>query len=150
MGKILALAIVVIAVYFAYVQGLPWLEEHGGGLETGVAAEGEVSGRGVCVGAAEQANRALGRELRKFSRPPIDRDAWDFSYQTISREISMAEVDCSDCFSESCRSALSALSEMRDLARQFDDAARGEAQGWSNPATTQERIDSLLTQARTP
>lgn len=150
MGKLLTLAVVIVVVYFVYTQGLPWIEERldgPGAASTAVGEEGSPGGSG-CIDAAEGANRVLHGELVRFGRPPIDPNAWSMAYQSISRAISTAEVDCSSCFGQACRSAQEALAEMRGLALQFDDAARGEAHGWSNPASAQERIDSLLDQAR--
>ena len=149
MGQLLSLAVVIVVVYFMYTQALPWIEERFDEPTSGASAEsGPSLGGSGCVDAAEGASQTLSGELVRFSRPPIDPDTWAMSYQTIARAISTAEVDCSGCFSASCRSAQSALSEMRGLAQQFDNAARGEAHGWSNPASAQERINSLLDQAR--
>lgn len=148
MGKLLSLAVVIIVVYFMYSQAFPWIEERFDGHPAESSSGAGESGGGRCVESAEHANQVMSGELVRFGSPPVDPDAWSMSYHTIARAISTAEVDCSGCFGESCRSAQSALSEMRGLAQQFDDAARGEAYGWSNPASTQERIHNLLDQAR--
>ena len=147
MGRILTLAIIAIVVYVAYTQGLPWLKE-ALSLEPSEEVGGPGRGGGSrCVETAWRASEKLAGEVR-HARPPVDLDAWGISYQEISRAIGTAEIECSSCLAEACRKAQAAVSELRGLALQFDDMARGDRQGMGNPAHQMERIHRLLNEAR--
>ncbi len=149
MGGFIKLIVIGILGYFVVTQGLPMIKEKFGDRPRGAMTESaSEAGLSACIGAAEQANSTLSGQIRQFSRPPIDSQAWGFAFTEISRDIGAAEIQCGSCFSESCAAAGSAVAEMRAMALQFDGMASGNSRGFSNPASRQERIDGLLQQAR--
>lgn len=155
-GIVKVLALVVIA-YFAVTEGWPWLREKlkqwqgegSGGAQAGGdgAGAGVGDGGGRCVDLAAAASTALGEQIRRFRQPPYDLAAWSSAVGTVEERASRAETACT-CPRESCQTAATALTELRDLLGGVDAVIRGDPSAFRNPARQQERIDELLDQAR--
>ena len=146
MGKIIKLIVVAGIIYFGLTYAIPWFKGLAGApLRTGGASTG--SGAGRCIDLASRASSAFGEEIRRFSRPPFDVNAWSASVTRL--QIKMADADSACyCPSAACPKAREALSELRTLVSQFEGFVRGDATGMSNPASLQERVDQLLDEAR--
>lgn len=140
----IALLVLVVAAYYAYTRGLPWLQER---IETRPAAETEETQEARrCVEAAAGANDLFAGQIRDFARPPVDRDAWARVFLNVEFEIARADSTCS-CAAAACATASAALAELRELVLEFDRQVKGISEGFSNPARRQERIYDLLDQA---
>lgn len=146
--RLVTLGILAAIVYYGYTVGLPWWRAQQAGREAEQAENAEAQEAVHCVGLASEANRTLTSELRQFDRPPVDLGLWTAALIHIGSQLSKADDVCV-CPAEACRKAAQALREMRELVDQLDGIARGYAPGISNPATRQERILSLLDEART-
>jgi hypothetical protein len=148
LARVVRLAIVVALLYFAFTEGLPWLRQQFGKGEKPSAAAGRDSGEDgtVCVQVASRASEALGAEIPRFARPPVDLDAWGQARIRVEDRVYEAERQCG-CGLESCRQASQALSELRSLISQLDSGFRGSDMP-PNPARQQGRVDELLNEAR--
>lgn len=141
------LAILAAAIYFGYTQLWPRIRSH---QESGAAKQLQQpshASAAECISAAESVTDDFAREIRQFPSPPIDPGLWStFLIQTGSA-LSAADSLCR-CPGDACLSAATALDEQRKLLNQFDALVRGTSTGVSNPATALERIESLLSRAR--
>ncbi len=145
MKRIIQLAVLAALIYVV-VQQAPQLVENVSDLGSGLSRRGSSVGLGACVVAAEGASETFGRELRQFSDPPIDLEAWDLFIEGLKEQIYHAEAECS-CPRTSCERATEALGELNRLIADFDNSLRGSGVPL-NPARQQETIDRLLKRAR--
>ncbi len=145
MSKIFKLAIFALLVYVGFKQ-IPPLVEKVSEMGEGLSHKSPSVSQGDCVPAAERANKSFSREMRSYTKPPFDLDAWDFSMERIREFVYEAQNRC-DCGRDSCQRALEALSELDLLISDFDNGLRGDDTPL-NPARRQETIDSLLKRAR--
>ena len=145
MTKIIKYAILAAVVYWIYTQAPAWVEKVTD-MGSGLGRTGSSVGLGRCVTAAERASETFGRELRNFSRPPVDMEAWDRFMEDLQSQLWDADSECS-CPRESCLKAAEALSELNALIDDFDGNLRGSGMAL-NPARRQETINSFLKRAR--
>ena len=146
MGRIIKLIVVAAVIYFALSYAVPWIKGLAGApLRSG--GGNTDTGAGRCIDLASRASSAFGEEVRLFSSPPVDVNAWGASVTRIQLKVADAESACY-CSSPACPKAREALSELRSLVSQMDGFVRGDATGMSNPASYAERVDQLLDEAR--
>ena len=144
MKRLLFWGIVAAAVYFGYNE--VWLPKQQQKEQQAVAAAENAEAR-ACVTAAVHANDTFLSEVRQLARPPVDSGVWSLVMVRISSQLSEGDGACG-CAGEACRSAAAALYEIRQLVNQFDRYARARSQTMFNPASSQERIENLLEDAR--
>lgn len=148
MRSFIHLAVLVAIAYLGYTQLWPWWRSHEESQAAEHREEPSTSGARECISEAEAVTRDFAEEIRQFPAPPIDAALWSsFMVQTSSR-LSAADAICR-CAGEACLSAATALFEQRKLLNQFDGIVRGTSTGVANPAAALERIESLLSRART-
>jgi hypothetical protein len=146
LNKIINFVLLVASLYFLWTYVVPWFK----GLGTGPGSRSYVdAGKGDdadCVIAARQAAEVFSEEMRSFSKPPIDLDAWDRTYLRIENRIDHAEDKCS-CSNEACTTARDALGRLRELGDDFSSAARGDGAPPINGASALSRIYDMLDRA---
>jgi hypothetical protein len=152
-NKIINFALLAAVIWFGYTQILPWFRSlnptsssrRGGSFDAGQGEDAE------CVEAARHAAETFSEEMRAFSRPPIDREAWDRAYLRVENRIGVADDLCT-CERDACSSARAALSTLRDLGDDFSSAARGDGEPPLNAASAlskiYDNIDAAAEQAR--
>lgn len=145
LGRLLAVAILVLVGYYVVTQGLPWLETAMGSGAGGAAAEDSESAR--CIAEAGAASDAIADELIPNARPPVDSGVWGTVLVRVAGALAAAENACS-CPTAACAKGLDAVYELRAMFDELDDVARGNPAGIGNPARRQERVYVLLDQAR--
>ncbi|MCP3963901.1 MAG: hypothetical protein GY719_39195 [bacterium] len=145
MGKIIKYAIFAVVIYLIYVNAPTWIENISD-LGSGLGRKGSSVGAGRCVTAAETASESFSRELRDYSKPPIDMESWDLFMERLKGQLYDADTECG-CPRDSCQKATEALSELNALIADFDNSLRGSGMPL-NPARRQETIDRLLRRAR--
>lgn len=145
LGRLLAIAILVLVGYYLVTQGLPWLQTAMGSGAGGSAAEGSESA--ACVAEAGAAGDTIADELIPNARPPVDSGVWGAALVRAGGALAAAENACS-CPTAACASGLDAVYELRALFDELDDMARGNPAGFGNPARRMERVYDLLDQAR--
>ncbi len=144
MGRLLALAIVAVVIYFALTQGMPWLKTAMGSGAGGSTGDSESS---YCVAQANAASDAIADELIPNARPPVDAAVWGTVLVRVGGDLARAENACS-CPTAACGKGNQAVQELRGMFDEFDDIARGNPMGIGNPARRQERVFELLNEAR--
>ena len=145
MERIIKLVIVVVILYFAYTEFLPWVKKELG-MGTSSSITESTEGGGACVALAADASLALGVGIRPFVQPPINVNAWETTNLRIESRISEAESACF-CFEPSCDKANEALSVLRNLLSELDGGFRGDSPMPLNGARDQTRADALLSEA---
>lgn len=115
-----------------------------GGTNSGLAGE-------ACLTAVEQASRRVQEAATVFARTPIDPAAFASESDGASSAISSAEGKCggggSTAEQRAMEEARGALSEMRELLREFSGALAGNGSA-SDAPRRQETIDRHLDAAR--
>ena len=144
MSRLLGLAIIVVIIYFALTQGMPWLKTAMGSGAGGSAEDSESS---YCVAEANAASDAISDELIPNARPPVDAGVWGTALVRVAGALAAAENACS-CPTAACAKGSDAVYELRAMFDEFDDIARGNPMGIGNPARRQERVYELLNEAR--
>jgi hypothetical protein len=142
LGRLLALAILAVAIYYGVTMGMPWLETAMG--STGSAAGSESS---TCVAEAGAAGETITGELVANARPPVDPATWGVALTRGARALAAAENACS-CPTAACARGYAAVQELRTMFDEVDDIARGNPMGIGNPARRAERVYELLDEAR--
>ena len=144
-GKLISLAVLAAVAYFAVTEVLPWVQnEFGGGQGRPELVEDESA---YCVDSAAAANDDMTRTVRSYSTPPVDLDSWSVAVSEIESSIRRAQAACS-CPTTSCSKASQAITEIQGQLWSLDNLIRASSTGFSNPARQQERIQSLLNEAR--
>jgi hypothetical protein len=143
LNKIINFVLLIAAIYFLWTYVVPWFR----GLGSGPGSRSYVdAGKGEdadCVIAARKAAEVFADEMRSFSRPPIDLDAWDRTYLRIENRIAAADDEC-DCSRPACSTAQGALGSLRELGDDFSIAARGDGTPPINAASSLGRIYDAL------
>jgi hypothetical protein len=146
LNKIINFVLLIGALYFLWTYVVPWFR----GLGAGPGSRSYVdAGKGEdadCVIAARKAAEVFSEEMRSFSRPPIDLDAWDRAYLRIENRIADADDKCS-CSRPACFTAQGALGGLRELGDDFSAAARGDGAPPINGASAISRVYDTLDQA---
>jgi hypothetical protein len=144
LGRLLALAILAVVVYYALTEGLPWLRT---AMDSGSAASEGSTESALCVSQADAASQSVVDELIPTARPGVDGAVWGTVLVRVAGALAEAERACS-CPTAACAKGYEAVREMRGMFDEFDDIARGNPMGISNPANRQERVYQLLDEAR--
>ncbi len=144
LGRLLAVAILAVVVYYGLTEGLPWLKETMGS-PSGAGTDSSESA--LCVSRANAASDAIVDELIPNARPPVDSAVWGTTLVRVGGDLARAETACS-CPSAACGKGYEAVQELRAMFDEFDDIARGNPMGIGNPARRQERVYDLLNEAR--
>ncbi len=145
MGKILKVAVFALLIYVA-IKEVPPLVDKVSEMGEGLSRKGGSVSQGDCVPAAEAASESFTNEMRNYTKPPFDLDAWDLSMERVREYVYEAESKCS-CGRDSCVRATQALDELNGLIDEFDNSLRGEGMPL-NPARSQETIGRMLKRAR--
>jgi hypothetical protein len=139
LNKVINLVLLVAVIYFGYTYVVPWFRSLGSGPGSRSFTDAGGGEQGKCVDAARQAAEIFSEEMRSFSRPPIDADAWDRTSLRIENRIASADDACS-CSRPACGTAQSGLSSLRELVGDFSRAARGDGAPPINAASTMNRV----------
>ena len=148
-NKIINFVFLIAAVYFLWTYVIPWFRSLGTGpgsrsyVDAGKGVDAGTGEDGDCVIAARKAAEVFADEMRSFSKPPIDLDAWDRTYLRIENRIAAADDEC-DCSSPACSTAQGALGSLRELGDDFSTAARGDGTPPINAASSLSRIYDTL------
>ena len=142
-STLVKIVIVVLVVLFIWKKGLPWWNAQ----QASSSAPKTTSPRVNCVFAARSASDFFGGNLRAFSSPPYDMQAWDEFKAHVDDRISMAGTKCS-CNDDACENAKHAMSELRSLLGDVDNMIRSGSPPPSDIVQRQERIDNALDAAR--
>ena len=154
LGGLIKLAVIAAALYFAYTQILPLVQDNlrfgGEASQRSSLDHGSDGGEddGLrCVRRAESANNRLGDYLSLFRRPPFDQERWQTVVENVEDGIRTAEVSC-DCPLRSCDKAMEALANLSSVLADLDAQITGSATSVRNPARRQERVNDLLDEAK--
>jgi hypothetical protein len=146
-NPLVKLIILAVVVYAGYKYGLPWAKEKNlipsGGSKTSQASKNE-----GCLGLALNAGDVWSGGIARFMNPPVDASAWSSFRSDVNGAISSARNGCG-CPEESCRKAKEAMSDLSSLVNDMDAAVRSGGPPTVDVVRAQERIDSLLDEART-
>ena len=143
MSKLLGLAILAILIYLVLTQGMPWLK-----TSMGSGAGPDDGGESAyCISQVDAASDAIADELIPNARPPVDAGVWGTVLVRVGGRLAAAENACS-CPTAACAKGTDAVHELRTMFDELDDMARGNPMGFGNPARRQERVYSLLDEAR--
>ncbi len=145
MSKLIKIGVLVLLVYLAITK-LPPLLDKVTDMGSGLGRKSSSVSQSQCVSAAERASESFTDEMRNYSRPPIDLEAWSQSLESVRAHINEADARC-NCDRSSCHRAAEALGELNGLIAEFDNSLRGDGVPM-NPARRQETIDRLLKRAR--
>ncbi|MBI2212926.1 MAG: hypothetical protein HYU52_04705 [Acidobacteria bacterium] len=146
-NPLVKLVIFAVIVYCGYRFGIPWAKEKKL-LPSSESSSSRSPRDEGCMGRALAAGDAWSGGFTAFMNPPVDASAWSDFRSSVEREISSARQGCG-CPEESCRKAKEALSELSDLVRNMDAAVRSSGPPTIDIVRAQERIDTLLNEART-
>lgn len=118
------------------------------GLAPQRAAQASSDPEDRCVALAMDANSELGAAIRRFSTPSrFDEQEWDDTAFDIISMADRAQMECG-CSGEACEKATEAMIELQQLVDSLDSMFRGEDTAWDNPGRRQEKINTLLREAR--
>ncbi len=145
MSKLIKLGVFVLLVYLAITK-LPPLIDKISDMGSGLGRKASSVNQSQCISAAERASENFTQEMRNFSRPPFDIDAWNRAMDSVRGDINDADSRCA-CPRSSCQRASEAISELNALISAFDNSLRGDGTPVS-AARRQETIDQLLKRAR--
>src|SRR5688572_9112362 len=115
-GRAVKWIVILGIVYFALTVGLPWIKNQGSSSSTG-------STDNNCVRSADQASNTWGGGLARFVNPPYDTMAWGSFRGSVESKMRSAEVAC-DCSENTCEKARAAMSELRNVVTDVDNAIR--------------------------
>ena len=148
-SRIVKVIVVIAIVYFGYTQVVPWIKSVGGGPGGAGSADSAFPDGGAsrCIDLASGASSTLGREMRRYAKPPFDLAEWGATVNKVEMKIYAADSDCR-CSAPGCSEARQALSEIKSLLATFDGIVRGDTSGFSNPANKLQEADRLLEEAR--
>jgi hypothetical protein len=144
-GKtLLKIAIIAVAVVVIWKKGIPWWNEHHqpGGGSTSTSSPGD-----ACAAAAAAASEAWGSGIGKFANPPYDLTAWDEFRSRVDQSTREATNKCS-CAADSCTTARTAMSDLRNLVGEMDGSIRSGSPPPSDAVQRQESIDNAINSAR--
>ncbi|HYC58743.1 MAG TPA: hypothetical protein VEK79_04180 [Thermoanaerobaculia bacterium] len=144
-GRIVKWLLILGLVVFAWRVFLPWMKQQklGGESRVSISQLGDDS----CSGEAERASEQWGSGLVRFVNPPYDIDAWSTFRAGVDSRISIAESKC-NCPRESCAKVRNAMSDLRSLVADLDNAIRTGSSPGGNIVQRQEHIDTLIEESR--
>jgi hypothetical protein len=128
------IAVIVLAI-LAWKYAVPWAKQQMG--RSGTSAS---SAQTSCPAAAQHASEAWGSGLHRFANPPYDTAAWSSFRSDVDEQIAAAESECR-CSQQSCETARTALSDLRNLVSEFDTAIRNGSPPPDVAVQRQESID---------
>ncbi len=123
MRGLIKLAILAAVAYFGYTELLPRYRSLQQSKVADQQADQDARQALECVSTAESVASDFAREIRQFSRPPVDTGLWSTFMIRTSGRISTADSTCR-CPDEACTSAAAALLEQRRLLNRFDAMVR--------------------------
>ena len=144
-GKtLIKIAIIVVIVLVVWKKGIPWWNEHhpAAGAATSNSSPGD-----ACVSAAASASEAWGSGVGRFANPPYDLGAWDGFRSRVDQSTREATNKCS-CAADSCMTARTAMSDLRNLVSELDGSIRSGSPPPSDIVQRQESIDNAINSAR--
>ena len=150
MVRVARMLVIVLLLYFALTEGVPWVRKYVGDITKDSLTGRELpdnDGPRLCVFLAEDASEAIGVQIRHITPSATAPEVWDETSLTLNGFIRDAESSCS-CADPACGAARRALSEMEALVSTFDGLVRGKQTGTMNLARHQENIQLALGQAR--
>jgi hypothetical protein len=136
---VIAIAIIV----FVWKKGVPWWKEHHS-ASTRTAAE---SPGVACASAAAAASETWGSGIGHFANPPYDLAGWDEFRSRVEQKARRAQERCL-CAESSCKTAKTALSDLRGLIGELDSSLRSGSPPPSDMVQRQEAIDNAINSAR--
>ncbi len=156
MGRLFALAVVVVLGYFLYSEGLPWIEQRFEQADLGELRPGEEEKRtaatGDCLAAASNAYDLFVAELAHQDATGGQTDSWGIAFIEVGRQLGAAETACGACLSPACAQAQSAASALRSLVVEVDRAVRqgsgGSTRTGMGAGEKLRRVETLLADAR--
>ena len=146
LSRIVKWLVILIVVFAIWKYVLPWVREEAGGFgKSSSSASG--SGNSPCISAADSASSAWGGGLNRFINPPVDADAWASFKSDVDSKIMDAQRACS-CAEESCRKVKDAMTELRGIVYDMDNAVRSGGSPGQDIVQRQEEIDKKIDGAR--
>lgn len=142
MAKILRFAVVILLLYVAWDQAMPWIRQELGTAMPDVTAEGPAR----CVYLGGRANDTFGERVGRVSGPGGDAGAWEQFVGDVNAQIEAAQSGCR-CRQASCQNVVRAMNDLEDLLDQLDMRFRGGTPR-VNPVQRQIGINELLNEAR--
>ena len=144
--KLIKWIVIVVVLVVAWKTFGPRIKAK---LDSSTRSESSASsGAGsVCVNGAAAASEQWGSGLARFVNPPYDLDAWGRFRGDVDARIARAQAQCG-CSEESCRTAKTALSDLRGLVSELDTAIRSGGEMPSDIVRRQESIDNSIDEAR--
>lgn len=146
-NPLVKLAILAVVVFCGYKYGLPWAKEKNLLPGSGSSSPRESRDTG-CLELAEAASSVWADGFTRFMNPPIDASAWGDFRSEVNGAISSARSGCG-CPEESCGKAKEAMLELSSMISGMDAAVRSGGPPAIDLVRSQERVDSLLDEART-
>ena len=145
-NPLVKLVILAVIVFAGYKFGLPWAKEKN--LLPGSGSSPRAERDAGCLELAESASGVWAGGFSRFMNPPVDPAAWGEFRSEVDGAISRAKSGCG-CPEESCGKAKDAMSALGRLVSEMDAAVRTGGPPSSDVVRAQERVDTLLDEART-
>lgn len=148
LSRIVKWIVILVVVFAIWKYVVPWAKEEMGGVgKSSSTASAGGGGSSPCINAAESASSAWGGGLNRFINPPVDAEAWATFKRDTESKIMSAQSACS-CPEESCRKAKDALTDLRGLVYDLDNAVRSGGSPGQDIVQRQEQIDNQIEAAR--
>ena len=142
MGNIIKWIVILVAIYFVWSVGLPWIQKQKPSAST-TGSDTDSS----CVSFAARASDTWGGGIGRFVNPPYDTMAWDTFRGNVEGRIRTAESSCG-CSTSSCDKAREAMRDLRAVVSDVDAALRSNSGPPSDIVQRQESIDNRINEAR--
>ena len=142
MGNIIKWIVILVAIYFVWSVGLPWIQKQKPSAST-TGSDTDSS----CVSFAARASETWGGGIGRFVNPPYDTMAWDTFRGNVEGRIRTAESSCA-CSTSSCDKAREAMRDLRAVVSDVDAALRSNSGPPSDIVQRQESIDNRINEAR--
>lgn len=137
MARIFKGVVVLVILYLAYSEGLPWLKGEIDGLWSSPTG---ATYQAVCHNAAERAVDEFTGRLRRFSSPPIDTQEWDETVSASRLKLETAEKECRNCEHEACLEVMGALGHLERAVGHYDESVQA---GRGLPLDGASRLDRV-------
>lgn len=150
MLRVLRFAAAALILFILIVEGLPrirtWIDDIS--RDTLQGQDPPDSGAAeVCVHQASETNLAVHQEIRQVAKLRADPETWLAASQSIDDQLRDATDKCG-CSAQACLTASRALDELRGVVDDFERLMNGDGSRLGAHATRQERVVTLLEQAR--
>lgn len=140
LGRIVKWLVIVVIAFVAWKYLSPMIKSRGASSSSAPASDNS------CVASAERASSTWGGGLSKFVNPPYDMTAWSTFRGSVEMRVGAAETECG-CAADSCTKARAAMSDLRGLVGEMDNAVRNGTSPPGDAVQRQESIDAKIEEA---